>query len=92
MVKSFESQEGWKQLLFSLPLHTKNNGGQSQTNRIEKRERRMYPKKTKLKMLIADDDIISRKLILKSVGEFGKRNNQPKLGVQLKGQREPDVD
>jgi hypothetical protein len=51
--------------------------------------KRKLPKiKKKLKMLIADDDIISRKLILKSVHEFAKEIIEAKQGVkQLKNSK-----
>jgi CheY-like chemotaxis protein len=49
--------------------------------RIQKHEKEIVPKiKKKLKMLIADDDIISRKLILKSVHEFAKEIIEAKTG------------
>jgi hypothetical protein len=54
-----------------LPLAVKIKGKKSQTNRIQKNEKEIAQNKEKLKMLIADDDIISRK-ILKSVHEFAK--------------------
>jgi CheY-like chemotaxis protein len=77
-----ESQEGiGSTFYFSLPLDTKNKGKKSQINRIQKREKEKVPQiNTKLKMLIADDDIISRKLILKSVNEFGKEIIEAKTG------------
>jgi hypothetical protein len=53
-----------------LPLAVKNKGKKSQTNRIQNMKRKLPKIKKKLKMLIADDDIISRKL--KSVHEFAK--------------------
>jgi PleD family two-component response regulator len=70
-----ESQEGIGSA-FIFVAAVKNKGKKSQTNRIQKHEKEIVPKiKKKLKMLIADDDIISRKL-LKSVHEFAKESKQ----------------
>ncbi|MGK0255387.1 MAG: PAS domain S-box-containing protein [Mariniflexile sp.] len=80
---------------FSLPLDTKNKGKKSQTNRIKKHGKEIVPKiKKKLKMLIADDDIISRKLILKSVHEFAKEIIEAKTGREAieKFRENTDVD
>jgi CheY-like chemotaxis protein len=87
-----ESQEGIEAFYFSLPLAVKNKGKKSQTNRIQKKEKELPKIKKKLKMLIADDDIISRKLILKSVHEFAKEIIKQKGVKQLKIQREHNVD
>jgi len=91
-----ESQEGiGSSFYFSLPLYTKNKVMKSPMNRTQKREKENEPQiKAKLKMLIADDDIISRKLILKSVHEFGKEIIEAKTGSEVieKFKENPDVD
>jgi CheY-like chemotaxis protein len=48
--------------------------------------------KKKLKMLIADDDIISRKLILKSVHEFAKEIIEAKTGREAIENSKRNVD
>lgn len=68
-----ESQEGiGTTFYFTLPFNTQNrpmNLQKAITQQIEKENASHIS--TKLKMLIADDDAISRKLILKTVDEFG---------------------
>jgi PAS domain S-box-containing protein len=91
-----ESQEGiGSTFYFSLPLNTMNNEGQSQIRTVQKREKLNVPQlKAKLKILIADDDIISRKLILKSVNEFGKEIIEATTGREVVEifKENPDVD
>jgi hypothetical protein len=72
-----KARKEWKRF-FSLPLHTKNKGKVA-NEQNSKNERRIAPNKEKIKM-IADDDIISRKLILKSVHEFAKEIIEAKTG------------
>ncbi|SDW28186.1 PAS domain-containing protein [Flavobacterium degerlachei] len=91
-----ESQEGvGTSFYFTLPLNVKNEWKNAQTNRIPKLEKQTSaPLNIKLKMLIADDDAISRKLILKSVQEFGKEIIEAKTGREAvqKFKENPDVD
>jgi PAS domain S-box-containing protein len=91
-----KSQEGMgTTFYFSLPLNTKNKGNKSQTNRIQKCGKKNKPQiELQLKMLIADDDTISRKLILKSVNEFGREIIEAKNGREAieKFKENPDID
>ncbi|UQD57299.1 PAS domain-containing protein [Flavobacterium sp. K5-23] len=91
-----ESQEGiGSTFFFTLPFNTENKEYMPQTYRILKPEiQNTLQLNTKLKILIADDDAISRKLILKSVNEFGKEIIEAKTGRQAveKFKENPDVD
>lgn len=91
-----ESKEGiGTSFYFSLPFNTKNNERKSQVGRMEKREKQAVPQiKTKLKILIADDDIISRKLILKTVNDLGKEIIEATTGREVveKFKENPDLD
>jgi len=91
-----ESQEGiGSTFYFTLPFDTKNKDHKPKTSRIQILEKQKTPQlNTKLKILIADDDAISRKLILKSVNEFGKEIIEAKTGREAveKFKENPDVD
>jgi CheY-like chemotaxis protein len=91
-----ESQEGIGTCFyFSLPLSSKSKGKKSQTKRFRKGDKQnIYEIKSKLKILIADDDIISRKLILKSVNQFGKELVEAKTGREAieRFKENPDID
>lgn len=91
-----ESQEGvGTTFYFTLPLNTINAEEKPQTVRTPKTEKQSTaPINAKLKILIADDDAISRKLILKSVKEFGKEIVEAKTGREAvqKFKENPDVD
>jgi PAS domain S-box-containing protein len=91
-----ESQEGIGTCFyFSLPLNSKSKGKKSQTKRFRKGDKQnIYEIKSKLKILIADDDIISRKLILKSVNQFGKELVEAKTGREAieRFKENPDID
>jgi PAS domain S-box-containing protein len=91
-----ESQEGiGSSFYFSLPFCTKDNSMHSERPRFEKPYKpEAVQLKTKLKILIADDDIISRKLIVKSVSEFGKEIIEATSGreVVIKFKENSDID
>jgi hypothetical protein len=88
VVKWLESQEGMEALLFRCRFVQKIKERSRKRTEQKNMKRKCAQKKKKLKMLIADDDIISRKLILKSVHEFAKEIIEAKTGRELKIQRE----
>ncbi|WP_366183761.1 response regulator [Flavobacterium ovatum] len=79
-----ESQEGMgTTFYFTLPFNTKNKEPSLQTNTIKKigKENATHIN-SKLKILITDDDTISRKLISKSVNEFAREIIEAKNGLE----------
>jgi PAS domain S-box-containing protein len=79
-----ESQEGIGTTFhFTLPLNTQNKEQKLQTSTIRKiGNENASHLISKLKILIADDDAISRKLMSKSVNEFGKEIIEAKNGLE----------
>jgi predicted rRNA methylase YqxC with S4 and FtsJ domains len=88
VVKWLESQEGEAPFIFRCRCRKKNKERSRKRTEFKNMKRKLPKIKKKLKMLIADDDIISRKLILKSVHEFAKEIIEAKQGVkQLKNSK-----
>ncbi|MCW2118388.1 response regulator [Flavobacterium sp. 7A] len=68
---------------FSLPYNMQGKKTKLEENSIIKKEQDIVtPLNSKLKILIVDDDAISRKLISKSVNDFGKEIIQAKNGLE----------